>query len=294
MRAACFLEDDPGRSSGDRREPMTERFAVIVPYFNEASYIGDTLASLMAQSHRISQLILVDNASTDDSAMICRRALTGCNIPEVLHLHERRPGWIHALEHGARHVRTEFMMFADADTYYPPHYLATCVRLFRAKGDRCVGVMAKDLHAPHDSWSSLFKRWIFAGLSKVLYWHAFTGGAGQAFRTDAYRAAGGYSSAIWQYVLADHELVNRIHKFGSTVYHPDHWCMPSNRRSDRTSVSWTRAEQTLYFLTPPFGQDWLFNRFLTRRFAARQMDQLKLREQTWQEPAPAPKTRAVA
>ncbi len=157
--------------------------------------------------------------------------------------------------------------------------------------------MAKDLHAPHDSWGSLVKRRFFAGLSKVLYWHAFTGGAGQAFRTAIFRAAGGYSSARWNYVLQDHEIISRIHKLGRTVYHPDHWCMPSNRRGDRTSVSWTRAEQTLYFLTPPFGQDWLFNRFLARRFAARQMDQLKLREQTWQEadaggrkPEPRPET----
>ncbi len=71
---------------------MMERFAVVVPYYNEASYISDTIASLLAQSHPISQLILVDNASTDGSAMICRRVLKGCNIPEVLHLHERRPG----------------------------------------------------------------------------------------------------------------------------------------------------------------------------------------------------------
>ena len=150
-------------------------------------------------------------------------------------------------------MRTEFLAFVDADTYYPPHYLATCARLFRAGGERCVGVMAKDLYEPHDTLASIFKRWFFTGLSKVLPWQAFTGCAGQAFRTAAFRAAGGYSIDRWQYVLQDHELINRIHKLGRTVYHPDHWCITSSRRSDRTSVSWTRAEQTLYFLTPSCG-----------------------------------------
>ena len=182
-----------------------EQFAVIVPYFNEASYIGDTLASLVAQTHPISQLILVDNASTDGSEAVCRRLLEECRIPEVLYLREPRPGVIYALEQGARHVRTEFMAFADADTYYPPHYLATCARLFRTRQDRCVGVMAKDLREPHDSWASLATRWCFAGLSKILPWHCFTGSAGQTFRTASFRAAGGYSAEHWNYVLQDHE-----------------------------------------------------------------------------------------
>lgn len=81
-------------------------------------------------------------------------------------------------------------------------------------------------------------------------------------------------------MLQDHELINRIHKLGRTIYHPDHWCITSSRRSDRTSVSWTRGEQALYFLTPSWGHDWLF-KYFARRFEERHMDQLKLREQTW-------------
>ena len=259
---------------------MVEEFAVVLPYYNEASYVRATIASLLAQSHPIRQLILVDNGSTDGSEAICRRQLANCDIPEILFLQEPRPGVIHALERGARHVRTEFLVFVDADTYYPPHYLATAARLFRAGGDRCIGVMAKDLYEPHDTWASIVKRWLYTGLSKVLRWQAFTGCAGQAFRTAAFRASGGYSIDHWQYVLQDHELINRIHKLGRTIYHPDHWCITSSRRSDRTSVSWTRGEQVLYFLTPSWGHDWLF-KFFARRFEARHMDQLKLREQTW-------------
>ncbi len=271
-----------------------EQFAVVLPYYNEADYLADTLASLVAQSHPIRQLILVDNASTDGSEAICRRLLADCRIPEVVYLHEPRPGWIHALEHGTRHVRTEFLAFADADTYYPPHYLATCARLFRRARLGCVGVMAKDIRTPHSSWSSTAMRWAFAGIAKILPRHCFTGGAGQAFRTAAYRAAGGYTSTRWQYVLADHELISRIHKFGPTAYHPDHWCAPSPRRGDRTDVSWNKLEQLVYFLTPSFAHDWFFHRFLARRFEQRRLDQLKLREQTWQSRLPLAETSVAA
>jgi hypothetical protein len=154
--------------------------------------------------------------------------------------------------------------------------------------------MAKDLSSAPRTPASIFKRWFFTGVSKVLHWQAFTGGAGHTFRTEAFRAAGGYSSLKWPYVLGDHELVHRIHKVGSTVYHPDHWCITSTRRRDRRSVSWTKAEQTLYFLTPQSGHDWLWNRFLAGRFAARHQDQLKLREQTWQAARAADERRAPA
>lgn len=154
--------------------------------------------------------------------------------------------------------------------------------------------MAKDIDGQQNSWASLATRWFFAGLSRLLSWHCFTGSAGHTLRTACYRAAGGYSIDRWKYVLEDHEIINRIHKFGPTVYHPDHWCVPSTRRGDRSSVSWTLTEQTLYFLTPAFGHDWFFQRFLARRFEQRNMDQLKLREQTWRETAPVADIRAAA
>ena len=271
-----------------------EQFAVVVPYYNEASYIADTLASLLAQSHPISQLILVDNASTDGSEAICRRVLANCGIPEVLYLHERRPGVIHALELGrgtcapsSWHLPTPTLIIRP--TIWPP--VRGC---FAAGAGRCVGVMAKDIYAPHDSWASLATRWFFTGLSKILPWHCFTGGAGQAFRTAAFRPRGDTRAPAGTTCCRIMRSSIVSTNLGRTVYHPDHWCIPSPRRSDRTDVSWTKTEQLLYFLTPAFGHDWLFHRFLARRFGERQMDQLKLREQTWRTTIPVAEASAAA
>ena len=87
--------------------------------------------------------------------------------------------------------------------------------------------------------------------------------------------------ARWPYVLEDHEIMQRIFKLGTSRYDFDLWCTPSNRRSDRTSVNWTLGEQVLYHLTPFALKDWFFYSFLARRFAARKLSQLNLREKTW-------------
>jgi hypothetical protein len=132
-----------------------------------------------------------------------------------------------------------------------------------------------------DSWSGRWTRWFYSALSRVLYWQAFSGGCGQAFRTAAFRAAGGYSAERWKYTLEDHEIMNRMRKVGRSCYHPRLWCQPAQRRCDRSRVGWNLGEQLVYHFTPPFCGDWFFNRFLAVRFERRQIFQANLRVQDW-------------
>ncbi len=141
--------------------------------------------------------------------------------------------------------------------------------------------MAKDLSAPPNSPVGIWTRWFYAGVARVLYWQTFTGGCGQAFRTEAFRAAGGYSVELWKYTLEDHEIMNRMRKVGGSCYHPHFWCRPSMRRRDRSNVGWHLGEQMVYHCTPPILGDWFFQRFLAGRFERRRIYQTNLREHTW-------------
>jgi len=118
-------------------------------------------------------------------------------------------------------------------------------------------------------------------VSKILSKQVHTGGFGQAFRTTALRCAGGYSSALWPFMLEDHEVMHRVFKQGNSRYDFNLWCTPSNRRNDRTGVDWTLSEQLLYHATPFVLKDWFFYRFLAGRFGARGMHQVNLREKSW-------------
>jgi hypothetical protein len=118
-------------------------------------------------------------------------------------------------------------------------------------------------------------------VSRLLSHQAHTGGFGQAFRTDAFRAAGGYSAAQWPYVLEDHEIMQRIFKQGRSRYARDLWCITSNRRKDRSAVNWTMGERLLYHGTPFALKDWFFYSFLKKRFEARALANANLREKSW-------------
>ena len=260
---------------------MSDSYAVVIPYFNEIDYLGRTIRSWLDQTRLPEQLILVDNASTDGSEALCRQLLADCHDIEVVYAQQPQPGRVHALDLGSQYVRCDVVAFCDADTYYPPHYLQLCASVFESAPSNVVAVMAKDIYHEPERLAGRLNRWGYYLLSRVLTAHTFTGGCGQTLRTDALRRSGGYSTALWDYTMEDHELMCRIFKVGRSLYHPNLWCQPSQRRTTRSATHWSLYERAVYFLTQPFCGDWYFEKFLAPRFARRQMYQAKLRERAW-------------
>lgn len=264
---------------------MTQRAApdwtFVIAYYNEADYLERTLRSLAAQTLKPFRLLLVDNHSTDGSRALAQAIGAEMAGVEVMHLAEERPGKIHALETAMPHVDTPFVAFGDADTFYPPHYLAAAEAAFARGGEDVVAAMAVDLRAPLDGWRARAKRRHTHIVSRLWPKQTHTGGYGQCFRTDALRAAGGYSHAIWPYVLMDHEIMHRLLKHGRAVYPSDLWCMPSPRRKNRSRVRWSVTERLVYHFTPDSTKDWFFYRFLGPRLARRRLGHLNLREKSW-------------
>jgi len=247
-------------------------WTVVLPYFNEQGYLPATLASLLAQDFKPTRIILVDNASTDGSGELARKLTANTDI-EILHLHEPRPGKINALETGLAHVETEFVALSDADTFYPPKYLARCNAIFAAD-DSVVASMATG--SP-----SRWKRFKTLSVAKILHRQTHTGGFGQSFRTKALRQVGGFSAERWPFVLEDHEIMQRLFKIGRAKHAFDLWCQPSNRRTYRANVNWSKGEQLLYHLVPFALKDWFFYSFLAARFTKRGLANVNLREKTW-------------
>lgn len=254
---------------------------LVLPYYNEVGFIERTLESLAHQTRRDFRLILVNNASTDESEAVCR-ALTSSWAPgSVEHRLEAVPGKIHALIGGIVLVDTPLFATLDADTIYPPDYVATTIALFAANPAAAM-VMAIDIYGDTDARAQRVRRWAVWGLSRLFPRKCHTGAYGQAFRTEAFRRAGGYDERIWDFVLEDHEIVHRVGRFGGLVYAPGHFCWPSTRRADRTSVTWTRSESLLYALLPNRWMDRYFYQFLAGRFRARGLVNRNLRQKNWQ------------
>lgn len=98
---------------------------VIVPAYNEADHIADTIRSLQNQTVRVEEIIIVDDCSTDgtgDAARLCGVTV----ITPPTNTGTKAGAQNFALER----VRTEFTMALDADTTLAPDAIELLLKAF--------------------------------------------------------------------------------------------------------------------------------------------------------------------
>jgi glycosyltransferase involved in cell wall biosynthesis len=106
--------------------PQTGPLWVVVPAYNEAAGIGDTLAALAAQTDTGFHLVVVDNASTDGTAEAVRRFADGAPFP-VRVVREEERGTGAAVDTGFRYAIARgaaLLVRTDADCLPAPDWIA--------------------------------------------------------------------------------------------------------------------------------------------------------------------------
>ncbi|MFF7454744.1 glycosyltransferase [Kitasatospora sp. NPDC008115] len=180
--------------------PATPLVSVVVPMYNDSRTVDLCLASVLAQSHPAVEVIVVDDASTDDSAA---RAAAH---PVTLVRAERNGGPGASRNLGVRHATGDIVFFLDADLAMHPDAVAEAVTLF----------------AEHPEYGAVFgvpdKEPLFpegpVGQYRILQYHYWrksaeglvSGGfyALGAVRRDAFLDAGWFNPALRQTEEIDH------------------------------------------------------------------------------------------
>jgi glycosyltransferase involved in cell wall biosynthesis len=124
-------------------DPQRVRVGLVMPFYNEAAGLAETLASIAAQTFAHGRLVLiaVDGASTDDSVAIVERFLEQSDIGATVVGNPRRRIPI-SLNAGIRELTLDDLVVRlDAHTTYGPTYVADVVAAFAAGGPDlgCVG-----------------------------------------------------------------------------------------------------------------------------------------------------------
>ncbi|MBI1765615.1 MAG: glycosyltransferase [Acidobacteria bacterium] len=91
--------------------------SVIIPCYNQAHFVGDAIASVLAQTWPHREIIVVDDGSRADPASVVAR------YPGVKLIQQSNRGVSAARNHGMRTSQGEFLMFLDADDRLTPNAL---------------------------------------------------------------------------------------------------------------------------------------------------------------------------
>ena len=92
--------------------------SVIVPVYNGEHYLSFAIHSILRQDYHPSEVIVVDDGSTDNSANIAR------SFKEVRYIHQSNQGVAMARNVGIAAARGEFIAFLDADDLWTPNKLS--------------------------------------------------------------------------------------------------------------------------------------------------------------------------
>jgi len=111
--------------------------SIIIPTHNRANLIGRAIQSVLDQTYRDFQLIVVDDASADGTEGVVR-AFNDNTIQYIRHMMNR--GANSARNTGIENAKGEYIAFLDDDDEWLPEYLDQMISYLEAK-DRSIGLV---------------------------------------------------------------------------------------------------------------------------------------------------------
>jgi len=203
---------------------------VIVCAYNEARLLSACLHSLKAQTRQPDAILVINNASTDETAAVARA------VPGVRVVDEPVKGLVVARETARRAARSDILAYVDADCRAPITWLERVVaRLERS--DAPVAVTGPYRFYDWDSSGRALIRlydYLVAPATHALVHHglglgAILYGGNFAVRSGALEAIGGFDRSI-EFHGEDTNLGRRLTAVGRVDVARDCWVWTSARR----------------------------------------------------------------
>jgi glycosyltransferase involved in cell wall biosynthesis len=110
--------------------------SVVIPAYNSEEFIGEAINSALAQTQRVSEIIVVDDGSSDQTAQVA--AKLGASV-----IRQEHGGISVARNAGIRAAKHEWIAFLDADDIWEPKKIAYQWAAIRRHPD--VGLVSCDL-----------------------------------------------------------------------------------------------------------------------------------------------------
>lgn len=105
---------------------QTELISVIVPVYNVEPYLHRCVDSILRQTYRNLEVLLVDDGSTDSSGNICEEYAR--QDPRVTVLHQKNGGQSAARNTGIERAKGACLAFVDSDDFIDSRMLETLYR----------------------------------------------------------------------------------------------------------------------------------------------------------------------
>lgn len=109
-------------------------FSIIIPVYNKANFIENTLKSVFQQSFTDYEILLINDGSTDDS----ESKIVTFNDSRIHYYSKKNEGVSETRNLGIEKAKSEFIVFLDADDYWYPNFLEEMFLLIKRYPEQSV------------------------------------------------------------------------------------------------------------------------------------------------------------
>ena len=103
-------------------------FSIVMPVYNVEKYINDAIDSVLRQTFRDFELLVINDGSTDDSIEIVTSFQR--NDDRINIVHQQNLGLSSARNTGIRNAKGEYIYFLDSDDYIEHDTLERALKIF--------------------------------------------------------------------------------------------------------------------------------------------------------------------
>lgn len=132
------MSNDPSNPAG----PGAGRVAVVIPAYNHAAYVAEAVASAAAQGPCVSEIVVVDDGSKDDTAAVVSKI----REPRLRLLRQANQGPSPARNAGWRATSADWVFFLDADDAIAPGALPALLQAGGKASPRAIPYGYEEVH----------------------------------------------------------------------------------------------------------------------------------------------------
>ena len=115
------------------------KVSVIIATYNRAHYIKEAVDSVLAQTFKDYEIVIVDDGSTDATKQVLQEY-----GDKIRYFYQDNQGQAKALSHAVREAKGEYLAFIDDDDMWLPEKLAIQMQVFTTNGD--IGLVASSMY----------------------------------------------------------------------------------------------------------------------------------------------------
>jgi glycosyltransferase involved in cell wall biosynthesis len=192
------------------------KVSVIIPCYNQGAFLNDAVESVLAQTFRDFEIIIVNDGSTDE---LTNRLLSDYRKPITRVIHTSNQGLAMARNNGISEATGEYILPLDADDKIDPTYLEKAVQIIEAHPE--VGIV----YCKAETFGAVAGPWLAAEyslrgmlLGNLIFCSAL-------YRKEDWQAVGGYKPNMahgwedWDLWLSIIELGKVVHRIPEVLFY---------------------------------------------------------------------------